>query len=209
MHLADIGPLERERLQSPADSLQPVFVPGLTPMKALMTLFVVGAVMVGTLACPRARPASQDVKKADQRIENFQPQIADLNAKLAEKSKTDVVDLKARCAEQAGKTFADLGYKRSELNRYDSHYNGTLNKCFLHTESQDSYTVPNAIFAYQNVLDAFEVKQLGSYAWRSDTGKKHREVRPFVCEVTLPSGDKRVCHSNDEFTELAKLYMED
>ena len=165
--------------------------------------------MVGTFACSQAKPASQDDKKADQRIEDFQPQIADLNAKLTEKSKTDTINLQAKCAEQAGKTFADLGYKRTELNGYESHYNGTLNKCFIHTESQDSYTVPDAIFAYQNVLDVFEVKQLGSYAWRSNKGKKHWDEEPFVCEVTLPSGDKRFCHSNDEFTELVKLYMED
>ena len=209
MHLADIGFLDCEILPFLAESLQRVLVPALTPMKVLTTLLVAGAVMVGTVACSQAKPPSHYDAEADQRIGGLQPQIVDVNAKLVEKSETDVLGLKARCAEQAGKTFADLGYKRTELNRYESHYNRTLNKCFIRTESQDSYTVPDAIFAYQNVLDAFEVKQLGSYAWRGNKGKKSRDVRPFVCEVTLPSGDKRVCHSNHEFTELVRLYMED
>jgi hypothetical protein len=209
MHLADIGLLDCKYLQFLADRLQRVFVLALTPMKALTTLLVVGAVTVGTVACSQAKPPSQYDTEADQRIDGLQPQIADINVKLVDKSETDMLGLKARCAEQAGKTFADLGYKRTELNRYESHYNETLNKCFIRTESQDSYTVPDAIFAYQNVLDAFEVKQLGSYAWRGNKRRKHGEVRPFVCEVALPSGDKRVCRSNVEFTELVKLYMED
>ncbi len=209
MHLADIGLLDCARLQSLAVSLHRVFVRALTPTKILTTLLAVGALTVGTVACSLAKQASQYDIEADQRIEALQPRIADLNAKLVDKSETDMLGLKARCAEQAGKTFADLGYKTTELNRYESHYNRTLNKCFIRTESQDSYTVPDAIFAYQNVLDVFEVRQLGSYAWRGTKRTKHREARPFVCEVTLPSGDKRVCHSNDEFTKLVKLYMED
>jgi hypothetical protein len=209
MHLADIGLLDCKYLQFLAARLQHVFVLALTPMKALTTLLVVGAVTVGTVACSQAKPPSQYDIEADQRIGGLQPQIADTKVKLVDKSETGMLGLEARCAEQAGKTFADLGYKKTELSRYESHYNETLNKCFIRTESQDSYTVPGAIFAYQNVLDAFEVKQLGSYAWRGNKRRKHGEVRPFVCEVTLPSGDKRVCRSNDEFTELVKLYMED
>ena len=209
MHLADIGPLDCVHLKFLAANLQRGFKLARKPLRVLMTLLVVGAVTASTVACPQAKPASQYDAVADQGMESLQPHIADVNAKLVEKSETGMLGLKARCAEQAGKTFADLGYKRTELNRYESHYNGALNKCFIRTESQDSYTVPDAIFAYQNVLDAFEVKQLGSFAWRGNKRGKHREVRPFVCEVTLPSGDKRVCHSNDELTELVKLYMED
>jgi hypothetical protein len=209
MHLADIGALDCKHLQLLADSLHRVLVRALTPAKVLTTLLVVGAVAFGAGTYSHAKPSSQYNTEADQRIEGLQPQIADLNSKLVEKSEMGMLGLKTRCAEQADKTFADLGYKRTELNRYESHYNGALNKCFIRTESQDSYTVPDAIFAYQNVLDAFEVKQFGSFAWRGNKREKHREVRPFVCEVTLPSGDKRVCHSADEFTELVKLYMED
>lgn len=209
MHLADIGPLDCKYLQFLANILHRVFVRALTPAKVVTTLLVVGAVTFGAGASSRAEPASQYDTEADQRIEDLRPQIADLNAKFADKSKTDMLGLEARCAEQASKIFADLGYKRTELNRYESHYNGTLNKCFIRTVSQDSYTVPDAIFAYQNVLDAFELKQLGSYAWRGNKRRKLGEVRPFVCEVTLPSGDKRACHSDGEFTELVKLYMED
>ena len=209
MHLADIGPLDCKYLQFLANILQRVFERALTPAKVVTTLLVVGAVTFGAGASSKAKPASQYNTEADQRVEDLQPQITDQSAKFVDKSKTDMLGLEARCAEQASKTFADLGYKRTELNRYESHYNGTINKCFIRTESQDSYTVPGAIFAYQNVLDAFEVQQLGSYAWRGNKRRKHREVLPFVCEVTLPSGDKRVCHSDDEFTELVKLYMED
>jgi hypothetical protein len=209
MHLADIGPLDCKYLQFLANFLHRVFVRALTSAKVVTALLVVGAVTFGAGASSKAKPLSQYDTEADQRIEDLQPQIANLNAKLVDNPETDMLALKARCAEQASKTFADLGYKRTELNRYESHYNGTLNKCFIRTESQDSYTAPDAIFAYQNVLDAFEVKQLGSYAWRGNKRRKLGEVRPFVCEVTLPSGDKRACHSNEEFTQLVRLYMED
>jgi hypothetical protein len=58
------------------------------------------------------------------------------------------------------------------------------------------------------VSDAFEGKSYAEYAWKSEKGKKYWEVKPFVCKVTLPSGEKKDCASSDEFDDLVKVYME-
>lgn len=142
------------------------------------------------------------------KIGDLQRQIHDLDAQLAEKAKADTLDLQAKCSEQARKAFADLEIPKNEKNvaSYENHYNAKLNKCFIHVEHH-AYT-PGTIWTHRHVFDAFEGKVYGAYMWHTDKVKKYWEVPPIKCEVTLPSGEKKDCHSNDEFTELVKVYME-
>jgi len=92
---------------------------------------------------------------------------------------------------------------------YESHYNVRLNKCFLQISTTDTQISPGTIWTYRFLQDAFEGKQYATYAWHTEKGKTYWEVAPFQCEVLLPSGDRRFCKSDDEFTLLIRMYMED
>jgi hypothetical protein len=140
-------------------------------------------------------------------IRELQSELADLNAKLAERSKAD--ELEAKCAEQAGKLFDAAAYAKSEFAAYTSRYNPELDKCVvrvLHTDSRSAQE--RMIWAYVTVLDASDNKPYGTYAWHTVTSKKFLIVPPATCEVTLPTGEQRTCRSINEFEELVKVYME-
>jgi len=140
-------------------------------------------------------------------ILELQREIRDLNAKLAEASKAD--EVKAKCAEQARKVFDDSGYSKSEFAAYENHYTAKLDKCVMRVLHTDTHTSrEKVIWTYLNVLDAFEGKQYGTYAWHTETNKKYLIAPPFTCEVTLPTGEQKTCHSMEEFEELIKVYME-
>ena len=141
-------------------------------------------------------------------ILDLQGDIRDLNARLAERSKAD--EVQAKCAEQARKVFNDSQYSKREFAAYENHYTAKLDKCVMRVLHTDAHTTRGKlIWTYLNVLDAFEGKQYGTYAWYSETNKKYLVVPPFTCEVTLPTGEQKTCHSMDEFEELVKVYMED
>jgi hypothetical protein len=92
---------------------------------------------------------------------------------------------------------------------YVNHYNEKMNGCFMVISSTDTKTSPGRIFTNVTLVDAFEGKAFGNYAWQSDPVKKYWEVAPFLCDVTLPSGEKKACKSDVEFKELIKVYMGD
>jgi hypothetical protein len=58
------------------------------------------------------------------------------------------------------------------------------------------------------LFDAYEGKTYGEYNWHTVKDKKYWEVPPFMCKVVLPSGDDKLCTSDNEFDELIKTYME-
>jgi hypothetical protein len=58
------------------------------------------------------------------------------------------------------------------------------------------------------VFDAFEGKEYATYIWHIEKNKKYWEVPPFECKVTSISGGETECHSQAEFDELVKQYME-
>ena len=147
------------------------------------------------------------IRTQSNNIVDLQREIRDLNAKLAGRSKAD--EAQEKCAEQARRVFDASGYSKNEFSAYASHYSAKLDKCMmriLHTDAQTSRG--KAIWAYINVLDAFESKQYGTYAWRTETSKKFVVVPPDTCEVTLPTGEQETCHSMGEFEDLVKVYME-
>jgi len=181
-------------------------------MKTLMLLLVVSAVILSPLACSEAMPAQQEDKKVDQRIVDLQRQIADLNAKvadlnakLAEKSKASTIEQQAKCAERAYKDFDDWGFKVKENADVVSHYNHTLDRCFVQFQN----TAARMMFTSINLFDAYGGKQYGEYEWKKDEHKSDWEVAPFVCSVTPPSGKEKYCHSDDEYKEMVRVYLED
>lgn len=132
-----------------------------------------------------------------------QPQIQALDEKLKARAKIDLFDLQERCSNQARKEFQSLGWKSSEGDIYSNHYNPELHKCFMLIESHKGPTIT------KNLSDAYEGRTYGHYFWMPDKIKKYWEAPPRKCEVTVPSGEVKSCNSDDEFTSLIKIYMED
>ena len=67
----------------------------------------------------------------------------------------------------------------------------------------DTKTTPGTIWVSRNVYDAFELKEFGTYLRHMEKGK--RDVDQCA---TLPSGEEHLCHSENEFTQLVKVYMD-
>jgi len=117
-------------------------------------------------------------------------------------------DFQERCAKQAREQFHQLGFDKREMTGFTNHYNEKLNRCFMLVDSTDVKTNPGAMWITLELFDAFEGKELATFSWHSDKVKKYSEVPPFQCDVTLPSGEKKICNSREEFDGLIKVYME-
>jgi hypothetical protein len=133
-------------------------------------------------------------------IRSQERQIAALTA--TPKAEAYPLEFQERCAEQARKSFKELGYKTTDMASYESHYNARIKKCFI----QVAYSDANA--QSRNVSDAYEGKSYAEYMFISDKVKKYWEVKPFICRATLLTGESQQCQSTDEFDELIKVYME-
>jgi hypothetical protein len=121
--------------------------------------------------------------------------------------KSDTLDEQAKCATQARKDFEDWSYSAREGADFVSHYNPSLDRCFVQFQYTRGATAGGRIWFFRTVFDAFEGKEYASYSWLSEKDKKFWEVPPKTCEVTLPSGDKKRCQSDDEFMQIVKVYM--
>jgi hypothetical protein len=118
------------------------------------------------------------------------------------------LDLQEKCAKQAQKAFDKMQFQDRTLASFTNHYNVKLNRCFIETEQEMVPGGPDIFWTYKFVSDAYEGKDFGSYVWHSDKVKKYWEVPPFQCQVTLPSGEEKLCKSSDEFDDLIKVYMQ-
>ena len=119
------------------------------------------------------------------------------------------IELQEKCAKQAKAAFDNMSFQDRTLASFSNHYNVKLNRCFIETE-QDIVIYPSApdiIWTYKFVTDAYEGKDFGSYVWHTDKVKKYWEVPPVQCQVTLPSGEEKLCKSSDEFDDLIKVYI--
>jgi len=135
-------------------------------------------------------------------------QIEDLRAKATIETKSGSLELQDRCAKQALLEYRLEGYEKEKLAAFTNHYNPKVNKCFMRVDNTDTTTQRGIIIVSKTLSDAFEHKEYGQYFWRTDGKKKYWEVEPYMCSVTLPSGEKKTCHSDDEFDTLTKVYME-
>jgi hypothetical protein len=168
---------------------------------ALAVLFLVLLVMATLLRSHSAR------------IRELELTVKQLDSKVDEKGTTSSLELQAKCSEQARKFFSDMGFAKNDMAGFENHYNSQMNKCFVQVSSSKAFKTDakkssSTLWTYRNVFDAFEGKEYGSFAWHDKEGKKYWEIPPFQCEVTLPSGEKKFCHSDDEFTDLVKVYMQ-
>jgi len=144
------------------------------------------------------------IVEAQNRFADFESQAA---AKA--KSQSNSLDYQEKCAEQARKTFDDLGYKTQKMAGYENHYSAKFGKCFILIEDTDTTYAPT-IWTHRSLLDAYEGKVYGEYSWHTDKKKKYWEVPPFMCKVVLPSTrEDHFCKSDDEFQQLTRTYMEE
>ena len=141
-------------------------------------------------------------------IKDHERQIRELNAKVESRSKMASLELQEKCSKQAALAYAESGWAKEPAAGYENHYNDKLNKCFVIMQNMDTKTEKGRVITTKFLSDAFEGKNLGNYFWESDKVKKFWEVAPSMCDVTVPSGEKKVCHSSDEFEELIKVYMQ-
>jgi hypothetical protein len=108
-------------------------------------------------------------------------------------------ELQERCAKSAAQVWAkeyDNGKPTTpgEINNYQAHYNSRLNKCFF---LEISMTVDKKDIQHMlRLFDLLENKEYGSF-WSSDYG------------VTNCSVQGAICHSEDEWHQLAKPFLED
>lgn len=130
------------------------------------------------------------------------------NAKPIEIIKSDedkkrAYELQENCSKNA-QLFFDYYVTDPQAKQTDefvSHYNTKLNRCFVlvkHgiTHVKDIYT--------ENLFDAIERKQYGSYAWAMKEDKKYWEVKPLICQTL-----DKLCNADYVFNEFVKKYMEE
>jgi hypothetical protein len=104
--------------------------------------------------------------------------------------------------------FRELGYKLNGSKDnvaevLQSHFNPSLNKCFMTIETMARDGSQNRF-----LLDAFEQREYAEYFWMVDKVKKYWENPPKVCKELPSSGDERLCQSDDEYKAVVKRYME-
>lgn len=133
-------------------------------------------------------------------------QLQELRAKLQAGIKAANLDLQEKCAKQAHFAFKLRDFQREHAAGFTNHYNEKLNKCFVEIQHLDDKLSPGTLYIFKTASDAFEDRVFGQYSWRSEKGKKRSEVPPFLCQVTLPSGETKTCGSLDEFDALIKSY---
>ena len=142
----------------------------------------------------------------EDKVHRLEKENQELAAKLDAVTKTANLESQKKCADQAAVAFRESGFAKKSMAGYVNHYQQKLNKCFVHISNTDFEN--NVLVVYQNVSDAFESKLYGEYMWRNPERKKYSEVKPILCTVTLLSGEEKLCHSQEEFNELVKIYME-
>lgn len=132
------------------------------------------------------------------------------NKELAEKldslAKAANLDMQAKCANQATNMFKESGLGKERISSYTNHYQPKLNKCFVKFSTLKHEGKGTSI--YMSIQDAFEGKGYAEYYWINNQGQQAWQVKPFLCKVTLLSSKETNCQSQEEFDELAKVYME-
>jgi hypothetical protein len=131
-------------------------------------------------------------------------QIQELNTKFAARPKSNTLEIQAKCATQGSTFWKENGWDKREAS-YLTHFNQKLDKCFIFI----TYNPPSkGLSVIQQLQDAFEGKGYGEYSWSVPPGKAPAEVKPILCSVISPAGQKTICNSPEEFDALVKMYME-
>ncbi len=132
-----------------------------------------------------------------------QHQIKELNAKVETRANSTSMELQERCSKQAREQYNAEGWREEPMASYTNHYNDKLNKCFLLIQNTALPKTKNELVVRMRVLvDAFEGK---TYAEFPSVGSR---AMPDICNGTSPTGEEKRCHSDSEFDDLVKLYMQ-
>jgi outer membrane murein-binding lipoprotein Lpp len=168
--------------------------------RLLIALMVLASLLVGC-ADPK------QVAALHSEVEQQKKDIQELRSRIDGLSRSAVLDADEKCAKQAEAEFKERAWEKGWTASFTNHYNGDLGKCFLLFESTSTTAFGGETIQKRFLFDAYERKQYGTYWWSSSSGKKYWEVKPRDCQVTMPSGEKKTCGSEDEFNELLKTYM--
>ena len=163
--------------------------------------FVLGMVSVAVVAVGLLLYSQQTTIEAQGQALN------QLNARMAELTQATDLDLQAKCAKQADKTYKAQSFSATDLASYSDHYNGALKKCFVLIYDTSTSTADASLFLhFQTLYDAFEGKDYGDY---SDFAPINMSKPPVVteCTTTLSDGTQGSCHSVDEFKAAAEYFM--
>ena len=138
-------------------------------------------------------------------VHSQQQQLTELRTQ----SQIASLELQGRCAKQAREIFRLEGWTEEQNATFENHYNEKMNKCFIAERSMSKWkSNDDTIFISRNLTDAFEKKSYASYGWKGVKGETAAAVVPFVCYVTPPSGEQQKCHSEKEYDELVKVYLQ-
>jgi hypothetical protein len=133
-----------------------------------------------------------------------QSQLQELHAKLRATTEIASIELQGKCAKQAQEFLSK--FITFDLVETRAHFNEGSNTCFVETRT---VKFDSGKRSESGVLqDAVEGKDYGSYIFISERNKPDVAVAPVVCKVMLPSGERKTCHSVEEFDALVKPYME-
>ena len=115
-------------------------------------------------------------------------------------------ELQERCGKRAEDSFRreyGNGISNTEtgqnITSFQNHYSATLNKCFfLEIVTSVNYKeTPKNMSTMMTLFDLNDHKEYGEYFKRS------QDSIPFICTV-----QDQICHSEAEWRELLKPYME-
>ena len=112
------------------------------------------------------------------------------------------MEMRVQCQDIAKKYF-NGDYNRKllawspDLDKFKSHYNKKLNKCFIQINASNNPNFPYEIFLY-DILDNIEYGQYTEVKGKDDNPKLK------ICVVS-----KNECNNMDEFENLVKPYMEE
>ena len=131
--------------------------------------------------------------------------LADHKRQVHDASVSPSVAAQQQCSEQARARFRQPDPGDAKQTVYKSRYNATLSRCFMQIDTTNASL--GTVWKYVTLSDAVEGEVVGSYSWHSLPGKKDSEVTPFTCEVVMPTGEKQLCKSDEEFRNLIKFYL--
>jgi hypothetical protein len=132
-------------------------------------------------------------------------------AGASEEPNKEQYELQERCGKRAEQVFKNDNPGQSgggvvtntdegqNITSYQNHYSATLNKCFyLTTTTGVNYKKqPQYTTTLMTLFDLNENKEYGTFFKRSDMGV------PVQCNV-----QQKICHSQSEWEEFLKPYMD-
>ncbi|HZY72456.1 MAG TPA: hypothetical protein VFE22_05045 [Edaphobacter sp.] len=161
-------------------------------------LFAVACFVLGTLLGCDSDSRTANTPKPTGKA---QPLFTPVAANLAQQK---------MCDKQATKKFHEndsidnIPKSRTSISSYTSHYDPTVNVCYIHVSSTSAEKFP---VVADVVYDAFSGRIYANYTWINFQNKKYWEVSPSLCEIHIPGKPIEKCNSAEQFNELTEKYF--